>query len=123
MKKNHIVFFIALFSLSVSAQEDLSDETTSESIFTDFRIPIRENVNESDLRYDGWKTDPAMYAYRCSDNKRIRMTLWYLTEGDENTRGSEFVNITPAIGECQKDDLEYTLPSSEKNKEEKETEL
>lgn len=117
MNKSYVIFFVCIFSLCVNAQNNESDETLKESIYTDFRIPVRENISESDLRYDGWKTDPAMYTFKCSDGKRIRLTLWYLTEGDERTNGSELVNITAAIGKCQKEDLEYTLPSSEEKEE------
>lgn len=77
------------------------------SLFTDFRIAMRENINESDLRYYGWKTDPGMYAFRCRDRKRIRMTLWYRDDAPDNEVGSTFVNITPDIDKCHKNDLKY----------------
>ncbi|MDO6738293.1 hypothetical protein [Wenyingzhuangia sp. 2_MG-2023] len=96
-----------MYSSFLFSQEETLEEPSKKSIFTDFRIPIRENVVESDLRYDGWKTDPEMYAFRCRDKKRIRLTLWYFNKGDNRTKGSEFVNITPAVGKCQKEDLQY----------------
>ena len=77
------------------------------SIFNDFRIPVRENINTSDLRYNGWVTDPGMYTFRCRKGKRIRLTFWYLDRGPKEVLDSEFINITPAIDECQKDDIEY----------------
>lgn len=118
MNKKNILFFIFLFIFAgVHAQEvRFSNDTAKKSLFTDFRIPVRKNISESDLRYDGWKTDPAMYAFRCSDGIRIRMTLWYLTEEDSETKISEFVNITPAIGNCKEGDLEYTIPTTKRKK-------
>lgn len=116
MNKKNILFFIFLVIFtSIHAQEvRFSTNTAEKSLFTDFRIPVRKNISESDLIYDGWKTDSAMYAFRCSDGIRIRMTLWYLTEEDSDIKISEFVNITRAMGNCKEEDLEYTIPSTKK---------
>lgn len=121
MKKNIILFFACLLCVSIYAQEEVSEEIANQSVFMDFRIPVRENISESDLRYDGWKTDVDMYTFRCRDGERIRLTLWYLTKGDYRTKGSEFINITSAIDKCSKDDLEYNSPASEDKEEEEET--
>ncbi len=75
------------------------------SVFTDFRIPAREGINESDLRYEGWKTDEARYAFRCKDGERVRLTFWQLD--DDNN--SEFINVTKEADECLESDLAYNL--------------
>lgn len=77
------------------------------SIFNDFRIPTRENINTSDLKYDGWVSDPGMYTFRCKEGKRVRLTFWYLDKGPKEVLDSEFINVTTAIGKCQKKDIEY----------------
>jgi hypothetical protein len=86
---------------------DVQKEVEVYSIFNDFRIPVRENINTSDLRYNGWVTDPGMYTFRCRDGKRVRLTFWYLDRGAKEVLDSEFINITPAIDECQKEDIEF----------------
>ena len=86
---------------------DAQKEVEVYSIFNDFRIPVRENINTSDLRYNGWVTDQGMYTFRCRKGKRIRLTFWYLDRGPKEVLDSEFINITPAIDECQKGDIEY----------------
>lgn len=85
----------------------IPQETEVYSIFNDFRIPVKENINASDLRYDGWVTKPGMYTFRCKDGKRVRLTFWYLDKGDIKVIDSEFINVTPAIDKCQKGDIEY----------------
>ncbi|ANW95615.1 hypothetical protein AXE80_04685 [Wenyingzhuangia fucanilytica] len=87
------------------------EEVEVYSIFNDFRIPVRENINTSDLRYNGWVTDQGMYTFRCRNGKRIRLTFWYLDRGAKEVLDSEFINITPAIDKCQKDDIEYKKQS------------
>ncbi|WP_139062116.1 hypothetical protein [Ochrovirga pacifica] len=107
-KRFYLILCILISQVSFSQKTDDKDlEAIQKSIFTDFRIPIRENINESDLRQDGWKTDAGAYTFRCRDRKRIRMTLWYLDSGPKKVIGSEFVNITAAIDKCQKGDLKY----------------
>ncbi|MGY5354250.1 hypothetical protein [Wenyingzhuangia sp. IMCC45467] len=88
-------------------QEVIEENVEVYSIFNDFRIPVRENINTSDLRYNGWVTDQGMYTFRCRNGKRIRLTFWYLDRGAKEVLDSEFINITPAIDKCQKGDIEY----------------
>lgn len=95
---------------------DIQKEIEVYSIFNDFRIPIRENINTSDLRYNGWVTDPGMYTFRCRKGKRIRLTFWYLDKGPKEVLDSEFINITPAIDKCQKGDIEYKKHTYRKSK-------
>lgn len=87
---------------------DIQENVKVYSIFNDFRIPIRENINTSDLKYDGWVTDPGMYTFRCRNGKRIRLTFWYLDKGPKEVLDSEFINVTPTLDKCQKEDVEYT---------------
>ncbi len=101
------LFFIVCTQTFLAQEKDFSIDEEPKSLFTDFRITMRENINESDLRYNGWKTDAGMYTFRCRKRKRIRLTLWYLDKGPEKQIGSTFVNITPAVGKCQKKDLKY----------------
>lgn len=100
-----------IFEENDEADKDKDDDEIQEveiySVFNDFRIPTRENINTSDLRYHGWVTDQGMYTFRCRKGKRIRLTLWYLDKGPEKFLDSEFINITEAIDDCQKDDIEY----------------
>ncbi|MGY6647279.1 hypothetical protein [Wenyingzhuangia sp. IMCC45574] len=109
MKKWYLCVMLLFFCQAFFAQEkDEELEQEPISLFTDFRIPMRENINESDLKYNGWRTDPGSYTFRCRNKKRIRLTLWHLEGGpNKEAIGSEFVNITPAIGKCNKKDLKY----------------
>lgn len=85
------------------------------SVFTDFRIPVREEINESDLRYEGWETEEGRYTFRCKDEKRVRLTFWSLKRDDGKFEGSEFINITEAIdSECTEKDMIYNGPATQK---------
>ncbi|MDB4297314.1 hypothetical protein N9901_01020 [Flavobacteriaceae bacterium] len=77
------------------------------SVFKDFRIPVRDNVNQTDLLNAGWQTEPNHYTFRCRDKKRIRLTYWTLASGTEEVKGSDFVNITSTEDDCLKTDLFY----------------
>lgn len=133
----YILFFIVNCFLSISVysqreipleeeKEEVIDENLEEditeqkievySVFNDFRIPTRENINASDLRYNGWVTDQGMYTFRCRNGERIRLTLWYLDRGKKEVLDSEFINITPAIDDCQRDDIEYKKQSYRQSK-------
>jgi|GEM_PF-3750405 len=86
------------------------------SVFTDFRIPVRDDINESDLLYEGWVTEEARYAFRCRKKKRVRLTFWQLVEKDGKLEGSEFINVTPENEKCLKSDIEFAHkpPKAEK---------
>lgn len=77
------------------------------SVFTDFRIPVRENINESDLRYEGWKTYSGTYAFRCKNEKRVRLTYWFLDKDGDKDNRSEFINVTPHSFKCLEDDIKF----------------
>lgn len=77
------------------------------SVFTDFRIPIRENINESDLRYENWRTDPALYTFRCKNEERVRLTYWTLGKNHEKFPGSEFINVTADSEKCLESDIAF----------------
>ncbi|NIJ45095.1 hypothetical protein FHR24_001534 [Wenyingzhuangia heitensis] len=93
-----------------SVTKEVSEDNERYSVFNDFRVPVRENINESDLLYDGWKTDPGRYAFRCKDGKRVRLTLWYLNKGTKETMNSEFINVTEELDKCLKNDPEFIAP-------------
>ena len=107
--------FQHVFSQTNTNNETLSTENVPEnnkrySVFNDFRVPVRENINESDLLYNGWKTDPGRYTFRCKDKKRVRLTLWYLNKGTKETLNSEFINVTEEQDKCLKTDPEFVSP-------------
>lgn len=77
------------------------------SVFTDFRIPVRDSINESDLLYEGWTTDEARYAFRCRKKERVRLTFWQLLKKDGKFEGSEFINVTPENEECLESDIAF----------------
>lgn len=103
-----LISFQSAFSQKKSALEIKMEKEYS--VFNDFRVPVRENINESDLLYDGWKTDAGRYTFRCKDGKRVRLTLWYLDKGTKETINSEFINVTEEIDKCQRNDPEYVAP-------------
>jgi len=78
------------------------------SVFTDFRIPVRANINESYLMFAGWQTDSNAYTYRCKNKKRVRLTFWYSKlSGSPEVKGSEFINVTNTTDKCLEYDLIY----------------
>ncbi|MGY5351330.1 hypothetical protein ACXGQW_01945 [Wenyingzhuangia sp. IMCC45533] len=78
------------------------------SVFTDFRIPVRENVNESDLLDEGWTTEEGRYAFRCKNEERVRLTFWALNVEDSPYEGSEFINVTHESDTCDENDITYS---------------
>lgn len=78
------------------------------SVFTDFRIPVREEVNESDLLDEGWITEEARYAFRCKKEERVRLTFWTLKKEGNKYDGSEFINVTHESDFCNENDIAYS---------------
>ncbi len=87
---------------------DLGIDEDFYTVFTDFRIPVREGINESDLIAEGWSTEQARYAFRCKDEKRVRLTFWSYRKEGSKFKDSEFINVTEEADECHKNDLIYT---------------
>jgi len=89
-------------------KDTASKDSIANSVFDNFRVPVRENINESYLLYAGWKTDPNTYTFRCKNKKRVRLTFWYTDlSAKEDMEGSEFINVTPTIDECNESDRMY----------------
>lgn len=92
-----------------------ANDSINNSVFDNFKIPVRENINESFLLFDGWKTDPNTYTFRCKNEKRVRLTFWYSKlSANEEMEGSEFINVTNTIDDCSESDrmYEHQAPAS-----------